>query len=326
MLTGDHNNPFRGPVAIRNGYYDEDGKTIITAPNAIGDWPVGFTSAAAYDFWANIKSMYYHIEAAVQAEQAILDEALGPGIGAGSFGSMRSGSVVGITRRFWNYTARAPGEHRTYHGANGIVQPEAVGDIRIDFSKVFFDRQSSRPAGWWWYPKIHIAAAMKEGGFTVVNGGSDGYFSFMNPPGVVGAMPSIMDIGITVTTSGSGTPVDAVVVHAADIKPIERYDDITFSPLMGPPGTEVTITLPSCSAAFVGSNLREAFKFVKELWIGDKRIDTFDPATSIQGAFKDTIVVTIPEGATTSAFRFRAAYSSANTDDYYTTREKFVVR
>lgn len=322
MLTGDHNNPFRGPIAIRNGYFDEDGKTIIPVPNGVGDWPVGFDSAAAYDFWANIKSMYYHIEAAIQAEEEISDEA--GGFGRGSFGSMRTGSVVGITRRFWNYTARAPGEHRTYRGSGGIVQANAVGDVRIDFSKVFYDRQSSRPAGWWWYPKIHIEAQMS--GMKVINGGSDGYFSFMNPPGVVGAMPSIMDIGITVTSSGSGTPVDAVIVHAADIKPIERYDDISFTPLMGPPGTLVTITLPACSAAFAGSSLREAFKFVKELWIGDKRIDSFSPAGSIQGAFKDTISVVIPEGATTGAFKFRAAYSTANTDDYYTTREKFVVR
>jgi len=302
-----------------------DGDELLTTAKFVagnGSWPVGLLPKDAHDFWANVKTMYYNITAAVM----IVDEVNTFGFSS-AVTSMASLVATGVTRRFWNYPNRSPGYHRTYKVTPGGIGANAVEAISIDFGKAVYAWRSRAPRGNYWFPKLDINAELKGGGahLTISAGGTDGYLSFESLPGAVGTMPVIPSVGLSLAVTGS-TQVDSPALYGT-VKALERYDMIDFTPKLGPAGTVVKIEQPACSNSFASTAWREGFKHVKEVWIGDKKISTFNPNAHITGQQKEIITVTIPAGAKTGPFRFMAKYDNqSGYDDYYFTWQDFSVR
>lgn len=304
------------------------GDELLTTASFVagsGSWPVGLLPEDAHDFWANIKTMYYNITAAVEIVSTEEDP-----FGYSSFAvsSMASLSTAGVTRRFWNFPNRSPGWHRTFKRGTTGLSPNAVEAVSIDFGQAVYAWKSRAPKGTYWFPKLEVEASLDGGGANlhITTGGTDGYLSFESLPGAVGTMPAIPSVGLSLAVNGAGQQVGSPALFGT-MKALERYDMIDFYPKLGPAGTNVTIVQPACSPNWEHVDWREGFKHVKEVWIGDKKITTFNPNTHITGQQKEFITVTIPAGAKTGPFRFMAKYDNQpGFDDYYHTWQDFSVR
>ena len=301
--------------------------TVVKASPGIGEWPVGMLERDAFDFWANIKSMYYvfNVQCLVLAVQQI------SGYATIAFPEFASISTVGVTRRFWDFPNRSPGIHTTYREAGGVINQHSVNDLRIDFSQMMYGYNRSRKR-WDWYPRCNIRAELQDStsvsvpvGFSLTLGGSDGQLAFQGPAGQAWAGPKIPNLPITVTvTSPNGQVENATVIAQATV--VERYDMIDFVPFGGGPSTPVTITMHPVDPLNTNSVVREGFKHVKEVWLGNEKL-TFNPASDITGQFHETInVVTPPQGRdrTAAPFRFFASYGTQGHDDYYHTLRNFM--
>lgn len=288
-----------------------------------GEWPVGLLKEDAYDFWQNVKSMFYRYTVTIEVVSNMVD-AFASGIAVSDMASL---TTTGVTRRFWNFPNRSPGYHATYRGKNGIINGNATADFRIDMSKAVYGLKSRRPVGPFWFPQIKIAAVMQSGGhsMTLNSGGTDGFLDIGAPSGAGWAMPVFPMIGLSATLTSTGSQVGDPIIDAA-VKVMERYDMITFSPRKGPAGTVVTIVQPPVSDTYADAKIREGFRNVKEVWLGDRKITTFNPLTDIQGQYKEIIKVTIPAGFGSDRFNFIAKYDNlVGKDDYYYTPDNFRV-
>lgn len=330
-MTGYHEEGLYVPYAYgeeQNKPYapSRDGDDLLVTENFApgnGDWPVAVMPDDLHDFWANIKTMYYTINVDVEVMRVNDDW------GYVSFGYNEMVGLVttGVTRRFYNHPNRSPGWHKTFErSAHNGVNANAVSAISIDLSKTVYAFKSRAPKGTYWFPKIKVDASINDAGMNmhVSSGGTDGYLSFDSV--APGTMPPIPSIGLSVMATGGATVVGDPILTAA-LKPLERYDMIHFYPKLGAPGTTVTIEQPACAPGWDKAAWREGFKHVKEVWIGDKKITTFNPNTHVTGQQKEFITVTIPAGAKTGPFRFMAKYDNQpGFDDYYHTWQDFSVR
>lgn len=304
-----------------------NGDELLTTANFVagdGKWPVGLLPADIHDFWANIKTMYYNLTAAVEVETIQNGQ-----FATFGFTEMLSLSIAGVTRRYWNYPSSMPGWHRSFIRDGAGVSANANTALSIDLSQTVYAWKSRAPRGEFWFPKVEIAAVLRGGSgsaLSITAGGTDGYLSFENLPGAIGTMPPMPSIGLGLTvTSGSIQATNPVLWGT--VKPLERYDMIDFYPKLGPAGTNVTIVQPACAPSWENTDWREGFKHVKEVWIGDKKISTFNPNVHVTGQQKEFITVTIPVGAKTAPFRFVAKYDNQpGYDDYYFTWQDFSVR
>jgi hypothetical protein len=303
---------------------DED--QVIKAVAGAGDYSTYLFKDDIFDFWMNVKSMYWKIDVSYDAVGGSSDQGgtLADGFGGGSSVHQKNGFISGLTRRFWTSPNRSPGVHLSYRAANGIVNPSGLGDIRIIFDKAIYGINNSRKTRSW-FVGVHVEATMNNVGAHITGGGTDGYLDFKSAPNAQGSLPFVPNTGLTCSIITPGVQADNANVLAS-IQPIERYDYIQFTPRFGPPGTQVKITLPAVSPSWSNSTIREAFRHVKKVGIGYKTISTFDPFTHITGTNKEEITVTIPVGAETGPFTFESKYdNAAGSDDYYFTRENFVV-
>lgn len=288
-----------------------------------GDWPVGMLAEDAFDFWQNVKSMYYKYTVTIEVVSNMLD-AFASGIATSDTASL---TATGVTRRFWNYPNRSPGFHATYRGKNGIINQNSTSDFHLDFSQCVYGFTGKRPAGWYWFPQIKVAAVLQSGGhsMSLTNGGTDGFLDIGAPSGVSWAMPVFPMIGLSATLTSTGSQVGSPIIDAS-VKVMERYDMIYFTPKFGPPGTVVTIFQPAVSDTYTDAKIREGFRNVKEVWLGDRKINTFNPATDIQGQYKEIIKVTIPPGSSSGEFSFIAKYDvQVGKSDFYSSPDEFHV-
>lgn len=294
-----------------------------------GDWPAALFKEDIFEFWQHIKSMYYSFTVTISTEDTNTTQ-----YATTTSGGMASLTATGVTRRFLAGPNRSPGYHTTFRSVRGLtggspmVSANSVSDFRMDLSKTVYGYKNKRPAGRYWFPQIKVAAEMRSGshGLSLTSGGTDGFLDIRGPAGAGWAMPVFPMIGLSATLTSGSAQVGSPMIDAS-VKVMERYDMITFTPLFGPAGTRVTIVQPAVSVGFAAASIREGFKHVKEVWLGDTKITTFNPILDITGQHKDIITVVIPIGCGSARFNFIAKYDNLpGKDDYYYTGDDFRVR
>lgn len=249
-----------------------------------------------FDVWMNVKSFYYRFLITYET----LDF-------SGFVSGIQTGSAAGVTRRSFNEPYRSPGVHTTFRDNNNVLSTSSVSDITIDFSSTFFSwRSTSRYA---WYPKCVVRASFS--GVTLSNGSGIGAGSPL-----VFNDTSLPSVPLDINSNGLGTNIGNVIIVDASINVLERYDMITFTPMYASVGDTVTVTCPPFKETNAFNSLREGFKWLTELYIGDVKVPSFE----IAGANFETVTFTIPPSATTGTIRFvsKPTETSNNTDYYYT--------
>jgi hypothetical protein len=311
------------PALITPSYFDDTGIIPVNAagrPRKTGigwntQFPVGLTPAVAYDFNFNVKSLFYQI--AVEFTLVNLAE-----IG---FFDVETLNTSGIIQRFF-VSSGTIFKYRFRSVNNGNINNKVTTDnVGIDFTKAFYDfRQPPHlRADYYWFPQFTFDIAGRSGYIT--NGVDDSYPLLF--PNIL--MPSIP---LGVVGNNPGLQIDAQF-FAREVYTTERYDEIFFSPQLGPPGTQVTITCPPYKTGQFPDGLdspgqRTGFVDVTEvLFAGANAVTNFTKLVNANGV-TDRIQVTVPAGARTDVIKFKSVANqtnAANMTDYYATSTAFKV-